>query len=136
MWTFNGPDRNSIAWYTPIPPIAPRFPVMGSRSPLFHYMVAVAGGDSIRCAPYATFGTQALSDHAVAALEGRQACLLANHGMIALGKTLGEALALAQEVETLASQYWKALQLGEPSILSRQQREDVLQRFSTYDQQD
>jgi L-fuculose-phosphate aldolase len=67
--------------------------------PAFHYMIAAAGGSDIRCAPYATFGTQSLSDHAVAALEGRRACLLANHGMIAIGASLAVALALAVEVE-------------------------------------
>ena len=82
--------------------------------PAFHYMVAVAGGADIRCAPYATFGTQALSDHALAALAGRTACLLANHGMIAIGASLASALALAVEVETLAEMYWRALQIGEP----------------------
>ena len=87
--------------------------------PPFHYMVAVAGGADIRCAPYATFGTQALSDNALAALAGRNACLLANHGMIALGASLARALALAVEVETLAEMYWRALQIGEPVLLSR-----------------
>jgi L-ribulose-5-phosphate 4-epimerase len=91
---------------------------LGREIPAFHYMVAVAGGDTIRCAPYATFGTQALSDHALQALQGRKACLLANHGMIACGTDLGRALALAVEVETLAAQYWHALQLGEPNLLS------------------
>ncbi len=84
--------------------------------PAFHYMVAVAGGKDIRCAPYATFGTQELSDHAVAALDGRDACLLANHGMIAVGASLAKALALAVEVETLAEMYWRALQVGEPVL--------------------
>ena len=73
--------------------------------PPFHYMVAVAGGRDIRCAPYATFGTQELSDHVVAAMAGRQACLLAHHGMIAVGATLEKALAIAVEVETLAEMY-------------------------------
>ena len=82
--------------------------------PSFHYMVAVAGGPDIRCAPYRTFGTQALADQVVAAMEGRRACLLANHGMIAGGDSLAEALALAVEVEGLAEIYWRALQLGEP----------------------
>ena len=75
-------------------------------------MVAVAGGRDIRCAPYATFGTQALSDHALAALDGRKACLLAHHGMIAVGASLPRALALAVEVETLAEIYWRALSIG------------------------
>jgi L-fuculose-phosphate aldolase len=100
--------------------------------PAFHYMVAVAGGDSIRCAPYATFGTAELAEHALAALEARQACLLANHGMLALGDTPARALALAQEVETLAAQYCLALQLGEPAILDDRQMADVLDRFAAY----
>ena len=87
--------------------------------PAFHYMVAVAGGRDIRCAPYATFGTQALSDHVVAALDGRRACLLAHHGMIAVGASLPEALALAVEVETLAEIYWRALSIGEPAAARR-----------------
>ena len=102
--------------------------------PAFHYMVAVAGGDDIRCAPYATFGTQALSDHAVAALEGRRACLLANHGMIAIGASLAAALALAVEVETLAEMYWRAQQLGEPVLLSSAEMEVVVAKFRTYGQ--
>jgi L-fuculose-phosphate aldolase len=102
--------------------------------PAFHYMVAVAGGPDIRCAPYATFGTQALSDHAVAALAGRSACLLANHGMIALGGTLDEALALAIEVETLAEMYWRVLQIGEPKLLPADEMAAVLQKFATYGQ--
>ena len=102
--------------------------------PPFHYMVAVAGGDDIRCAPYATFGTQALSDHAVAALEGRRACLLANHGMIAIGASLATALALAVEVETLAEMYWRARQLGEPVLLSPAEMDVVIAKFQTYGQ--
>jgi L-fuculose-phosphate aldolase len=95
-------------------------------------MIAVAGGDDIRCAPYATFGTQLLSDHAVRALDGRRACLLAQHGMIAAGASLRETLALAVEVETLAEMYWRALQIGEPRLLDRAQMRDVLDRFAAY----
>jgi L-fuculose-phosphate aldolase len=103
--------------------------------PAFHYMVAAAGGKDIRCAGYATFGTQALSDAALAALEGRRACLLANHGMIALGPSLAAALALAIEVETLAEMYWRALQVGEPVILDDAEMETVLAKFAaTYGQ--
>jgi L-fuculose-phosphate aldolase len=102
--------------------------------PAFHYMVAVAGGKDIRCAPYETFGTQALSDHALTALDGRDACLLANHGMIAVGRALDSALALAVEVETLAEMYWRALQLGEPVCLPDVEMEIVLERFRTYGQ--
>ncbi len=102
--------------------------------PAFHYMVAVAGGKDIRCAPYATFGTQALSDHAIAALDGRRACLLANHGMIAVGDSLAAALALAVEVETLAEMYWRALQIGEPHLLPDAEMKVVLHKFSHYGQ--
>ena len=105
---------------------------LGRDIPAFHYMVAMAGGDSIRCAPYATFGTQELSDHALAALEGRKACLLANHGMIVVGETLKGALALAVEVETLAAQYWRALQIGKPKLLSRAEMRRVVAKFATY----
>jgi L-fuculose-phosphate aldolase len=100
--------------------------------PAFHYMVAVAGGRDIRCAPYATFGTQELSDAAVAALEGRKACLQSHHGMIAFSESLDAAFALAVEVETLSAMYWRALQVGEPSILSDTEMADVLARFEDY----
>ncbi len=104
--------------------------------PAFHYMVAVAGGDSIRCADYATFGTQELSDNALKALKGRRACLLANHGVIALGLTLDKTLALTVEVETLAAMYCHARQLGEPIILDKKEMARVLERFPSYGKQD
>jgi L-fuculose-phosphate aldolase len=103
--------------------------------PAFHYMIAMAGGDSIRCAPYALFGTQELSDDALRALNGRRACLLGNHGMIALGVDLTEALALAVEVEALCEQYWSALQLGQPQILSVEQMAEVIEKFKGYGRQ-
>lgn len=102
--------------------------------PAFHYMVAVAGGSDIRCARYATFGTQALSDAALEALAERRACLLANHGMVCLGPDLGAALALAVEVEMLATQYWRALQIGRPKLLSEREMRRVLRRFRAYRQ--
>ena len=102
--------------------------------PAFHYMVAVAGGPDIRCAGYATFGTQALSDEVLAALDGRRACLLAHHGMIATGASLANALALAVEVETLAEIYWRALLIGEPEMLSDAEMDVVLEKFKTYGQ--
>ena len=108
---------------------------LGRGIPSFHYMVAVAGGDDIRCARYATFGTEELSRCALAALEGRKACLLANHGMIAVGPSLKAALALAVEVETLAAMYWRALQVGEPRLLDRPEMARVLEKFETYGQQ-
>ena len=97
--------------------------------PAFHYMVAVAGGDEIRCAPYATFGTKELSDNVVKALDGRSACLLARHGMVTLGKDLDSALRVAVEVETLARMYLQALQLGEPPVLSKEQMRAVHAQF-------
>lgn len=103
--------------------------------PSFHYMVTAAGGEDIRCAPYATFGTEELSRHAVEALEGRKACLLANHGMIAMGKDLAGAFKLAVEVETLAAMYWRALQVGEPVLLDAAEMGRVLEKFKTYGQQ-
>jgi L-fuculose-phosphate aldolase len=108
----------------------------GRGIPAFHYMVAVTGGRDIRCAPYHTFGTQALSDAAVAALDGRRACLLANHGVIALGADLPAALALAGEVENLATQYCAALSLGSVRILDDTEMQRVIEKFRTYGQQD
>jgi len=100
--------------------------------PAFHYMIAVAGGDSIRCAPYALFGSQQLSDNAMQALQGRKACLLANHGVIAVGATLEKTLNIAQEVETLCEQYLRALQVGEPCLLTHQQMLEVQEKFKGY----
>jgi L-fuculose-phosphate aldolase len=103
--------------------------------PSFHYMVAVAGGSTIRCAPYATFGTEELSRNVVAALEGRKACLLANHGLITVGVDLAGAFKLAVEVETLAAMYLRALQVGEPVLLDEAEMAVVVEKFRTYGQQ-
>lgn len=103
--------------------------------PAFHYMVATAGGSDIRCAPYATFGTEELSRHAVAALEGRKACLLANHGLLTVGVDLAAAFKLAVEVETLAAMYLRALQVGDPVVLDEAEMAVVLEKFRTYGQQ-
>lgn len=100
--------------------------------PPFHYMIALAGGSNIRCAPYALFGSQQLADAAVLALEQRRACLLANHGLLALGVDLTAALQLAQEVENLCAQYVHIRQSGKPILLSHQQMAEVLERFKTY----
>lgn len=100
--------------------------------PAFHYMVALAGGHDIRCAPYATFGTQALSDHVLAAMTDRRACLMAHHGMLAIGASLEAALALAIELEWLAATYAQTLQLGAPALLSEQEMDRVLEKFSSY----
>lgn len=99
--------------------------------PSFHYMIAVAGGTTIRCAPYATFGTQELSDAALEALDGRLACLLGQHGQISLGKSLASALALAVEVETLSRLYVQALTLGEPPVLSDEEMARVVMQMKT-----
>jgi L-fuculose-phosphate aldolase len=106
----------------------------GRAIPAFHYMVAVAGGADIRCAPYATFGTQALSNAALQALAGRTACLLANHGVIALGRDLPAALRLAGEVENLAHQYLIARTDGAPRLLDASEMQRVVEKFKTYGQ--
>jgi L-fuculose-phosphate aldolase len=113
-------------------PFATTLACLDRGIPAFHYMIAVAGGDDIRCAPYSTFGTQQLSDDALRALDGRRACLLAHHGMIAVGDSLPSALALAIDVESLAEMYWRALQLGEPRILPASEMQEVLRRFADY----
>jgi L-fuculose-phosphate aldolase len=100
--------------------------------PAFHYMVALAGGHDIRCAPYATFGTQALSDHVLVAMTDRRACLMAHHGMLAIGASLEAALALAIELEWLARTYAQTLQLGGPALLGSQEMDRVLEKFSSY----
>jgi L-fuculose-phosphate aldolase len=104
----------------------------GRGIPAFHYMVAVAGGSDIRCAPYCTFGTQELSDAVVAALEDRRACLLANHGVIATGSDLAAALALAGEIENLAVQYCAALTIGDVRTLPDLEMRRVVEKFRTY----
>lgn len=103
--------------------------------PAFHYMVALAGGDRIECAHYATFGTRALSEAMIAALGARNACLLANHGQIAGGATLQKALATAEGVEDLADQYLSALTLGDPVILDADEMSAILKKFKTYGKQ-
>jgi len=106
--------------------------IHGRDIPALHYMVAAAGGKSIRCAPYAVFGSQQLSNHVLAALADRRACLLAHHGVIALGADLARAVWLAHEVEVLAKQYLLALQIGPPPLLSDEQMDEVLEKFKTY----
>ncbi len=105
---------------------------LGKDLPAVHYMLALAGGDSVRCAPYSVFGEKTLSNQAVTALEERKACLLGNHGMIALGVDLADALAVAVEVEFVSEIYWRALQAGQPHILSRQQMLEVSAKFVEY----
>lgn len=102
--------------------------------PAIHYMVVRAGGDEIPCADYATFGSAQLAVNVVAALRGGDACLMANHGMVALGADLPAALRLAAEVETLASQYWHAAQLGPPHVLGKAELDDARRQFAAYGQ--
>lgn len=102
--------------------------------PAFHYMIAIAGGDSIPCAPYALFGSALLSEVALVALQDRKACLLANHGMIALGRNLDDALAVAVEVENLCEQYWRILQIAPPKLLDHHQMQAVFEQFKGYGQ--
>lgn len=116
-------------------PHATALSCLGNDIPAFHYMIAAAGGNSLRCAPYATFGTQQLSDNMLRALEDRSACLLANHGMIAFGASLRAAFALAVEVEALSRQYALARQMGKPVILDESEMANVLERFKTYGKQ-
>ena len=113
-------------------PYATTLACLGRSIPAFHYEVAFAGGPDIRCAPYSTFGTQELSDAALAALDGRKACLLANHGAVAWGKGVDEAVSLAEKVEALARLYWQALQAGEPRLLSGAEMDLVVEKFKDY----
>ena len=126
----NRPDINAVVHAHS--PFATTLACLHKDIPPFHYMIAVAGGDTIRCAPYALFGSQDLSDHAITAMKDRKACLLANHGMIAAGKSLADAMRVAIEVESLCEQYWRALQIGEPNLLSSQQMHEVIEKFKTY----
>jgi L-fuculose-phosphate aldolase len=100
--------------------------------PAAHYMIAVSGGDSIRCSDYYTYGTQQLSDAVVHALDGRLACLMANHGMIAAGANMEQAMWRAVEVETLARQYTIALQVGKPVMLRDDEVVQVIEKFGNY----
>lgn len=106
--------------------------IHGREIPPVHYMIAIFGGATVRVAPYAIYGSQELSDHAVAALEGRYACLLDHHGSIAVGSTIEQAFWRAEELETLARQYHGALLLGDPPELTERQIQDVLDKLAGY----
>lgn len=103
--------------------------------PPFHYMIARFGGDTIRCADYAIFGSESLSTAAMAAMAGRKGCLLANHGLLVAGRDLDEAFALAVELEELCEQYWRACQLGQPVLLTPAEMAEVIEKFKGYGQQ-
>jgi L-fuculose-phosphate aldolase len=113
-------------------PFATTLACLDRGIPAFHYMIAAAGGRDIRCARYATFGTEELAYSAVQALDERRACLLAHHGMIAVGANLESAFALAVEVEGLAEMYWRALQICEPPVLPDDEMDRVLAKFASY----
>ena len=100
--------------------------------PAFHYMVAVAGGEDIKCAKYATFGTRNLSKNILDALRNRSACLISNHGQIAFGENLEKSFELAQEIENICHQYINALRIGKPKILSKKEMKIVLGKFKNY----
>tara|TARA_Y100001936_G_scaffold222562_1_gene238567 strand:- start:20 stop:664 length:645 start_codon:yes stop_codon:yes gene_type:complete len=100
--------------------------------PAFHYMVGIAGGNDIKCAKYATFGTRNLSKNILTALKNRLACLISNHGQIAFGKNLESAFELAQEVENICHQYINALRIGIPKILSKKEMKIVLGKMKNY----
>ena len=100
--------------------------------PAFHYMVALAGGDDIKCAMYATFGTQELSNNIIDALENRKACLMSNHGQVAFGNNLESAFELAQEIENICHQYINTIKLGIPKILSKKEMKIILEKTKNY----
>ena len=100
--------------------------------PAFHYMVAIAGSDHVPCVPYHLFGSEALSKAVAGAMLQVDACLLANHGLVAGGKTLGQAMKVLQEIESLCEVYLKALAAGEPALLSREQMAEVIEKFQSY----
>ncbi len=104
----------------------------GKSIPPFHYMIALAGGEDIKCADYATFGTEELSKNVIKALEDRSACLMSNHGQVAFGKNLEQAFELAQEIENICHQYTIALKLGKPKILSFEEMKKVLEKAKNY----
>ena len=104
----------------------------GKNIPAFHYMVALAGGNNIKCAEYATFGTKELSQNIIKALDGRKACLMSNHGQVAFGKSLSEAFELAEEIENICHQYINTIKLGQPKILSDEEMKRILDKTKNY----
>ena len=116
-------------------PFATSLACLNKEVPAFHYMIARFGGNNVRCARYATFGTQELSDVIIAALQDRCACLMSHHGMVVYGRDVDHALTLAIELETLCEQYWRVLQIGKPQLLSDEEMARVLEKFGGYGQQ-
>lgn len=126
------PDLNAVVHVHSVHATA--LACLGWELPAFHYMVAVAGGDSVPCTPYHLFGTEALSRAVGAAFAERHACLMAHHGLVAGGTTLAHALKVTLEIEALCEIYLKACAVGQPAILSREQMAAVIERFRTYGQ--
>ena len=124
------PDINAVVHTHSV--FASTLSALGQDVPAFHYMIAVAGGDSVRCAPYAMFGTKELSDNILSAIQDRKACLLSNHGLVAIGKDLNEAFNIAEEVEHLSRLFVEAKKIGEPKLLSNKEMTEVLNRFNSY----
>ena len=124
------PDADAVLHAHPVHCTA--LACLGKTIPPFHYMVAVAGGEDIRCTPYATFGTQALSDAVLQALSGRKACLMANHGLVCLESDLPRALALAIEIESLAQIYCQCLAIGDAVLLDSAEMARVIEKFRHY----
>ncbi|TXG94533.1 MAG: class II aldolase, partial [Rhodocyclaceae bacterium] len=116
-------------------PYATALACLRREIPPFHYMIARFGGDTVRCADYASFGTQQLSDNALSAMSGRNACLLANHGLLVFGRSLKQAFDLGVELEALCEQYVLARQVGEPVLLDAAEMQLMLEKFRSYGQQ-
>ncbi|HEY3432082.1 MAG TPA: class II aldolase/adducin family protein [Rhodocyclaceae bacterium] len=116
-------------------PFATSLACMEAEIGPFHYMIARFGGKTVRCAAYATFGSQVLSDAMLEALTERSACLMAHHGMVVFGPDVDKTLDLAVELETLCEQYWRVLQIGGPKLIADDEMDRVLEKFKSYGQQ-
>ena len=113
-------------------PYATAVSAHGKNIPAFHYMVALAGGNDIKCADYATFGTKQLSKNIIQALNDRKGCLMSNHGQVAFGKNLDQAFELAEEIENICHQYINTIKLGNPKILSFEEMNKILEKTKNY----
>lgn len=127
------PEMNAVVHTHSV--FASTLSVLGQDIPAFHYMIAIAGGDSIRCAPYAMFGTKELSINILQAIHNRKACLLSNHGLVTMGRDLNEAYNIAEEVEHLARLFVEAKKIGKLKLLSKKEMDEVLSRFNSYGRQ-
>lgn len=128
------PDVNAVVHCHPT--FATTLAIAHKSIPACHYMIAAFGGTDVRCSGYATFGTKELADEALKALDGRNACLLANHGIIVCAATLPKAMWLAVELETIARQYYHSLLIGGPCLLNDAEVADTARKFTTYGLQD